>query len=129
MKKMKKLKLMQAKSPSERIAYVLAIFIIIAILLTFQKVAEIASELVSSITGGKVTIPVPLMQSTAANLAMIGAGLVLFGIGAIIAIPVIKFTVIVVGLLMVGIALRNVYRTFTGKPGETPLPNDLIRGK
>lgn len=124
---MKKLKILSAKSPSENIMYIIAVFTLIAILFTFAKVAELVTEGLNGLTGGKLNIPVPLFQTTSANLAMIGAGLFLFVLGAIIAVPIIKFAVIVVGISLVAIALRNVFRTFSGKAGESPLPSDLTK--
>lgn len=122
---MKKLKILQAKSPSERVMYIIAIFTIIAILFTFTKIAEVVTEVIQKVSG--VSIPVPLFQTTSANLAMVGAGLFLFALGAIIAVPVIKIAMVVVGLALVGIALRNVFRTFSGRAGESPLPSDLTK--
>jgi len=61
------------------------------------------------------------------NLAYIGAGVALIILGAIIAVPLIKIAVIAVGVLVVAVSLYNVFRTFTGKPGQTPLPDAMIK--
>lgn len=124
---MKKLKLIQTKSPSETIAYVLAVFVIVSILLTFAKIAEVVTESLSAVTGGKVNIPVPVMQSVAGNLAAVGAGLFLVLLGAVVAVPIVKVACIVAGIALVAITLRNVYRAFTNKPSETILPDNVIR--
>jgi hypothetical protein len=107
---------------------VLAVFLIIAFLLTFQAVAELFKSGLSSLTGGKIDPPVDLIQATSANLLAIGAGLGLVLLGAVIVLPLVKFAIIGAGVVLLGIGLYNVYRTFTGKPGNTILPDQIRKG-
>jgi hypothetical protein len=99
---------------------VLAIFTLIAMLLMIETVAE---AVVSA--GNKVGINmpvVPVFRQAAANLFLVGAGAVLFVLAAIIVVPVIKISVIIVGLGLAVYGLYQLYKLVTGGTVQDVIP-------
>jgi hypothetical protein len=106
---------------------VLAVFLIIAFLLTFKSIAAILKETLDLLSGGKISPPADLIQATSANLLAIGSGLALILLAAVIALPLLKFAIIGAGFVLIGIGLYNIFNLFSGKPSESILPSTIIR--
>lgn len=106
---------------------VIGVILIIAVLFTFKKVAEVAVDVVSNVTGGRVNPAVEVFQNTAANIGLVAAGLLLFGLSAVVVAGVFKVAVIVAAVAMVGIGLYNLYNLFTGRPSGSPIPEASIK--
>lgn len=103
-----------------QILAVFAVFMIVSLLLMFEKVAEIVTE-IGDYLG--VNMPaVPVLRQTAANLFMVGAGVVLVLLSAIIIVPLVKFALIGAGLALVGYGLYQVYNLIKGRPIKDILP-------
>lgn len=126
---MQKLKISPGQAPGRNVAGILAVILLVSILFTFKKVAETVVEVLSNATGGKINPPVELFQMTAANIGLVAAGLLVFLVGAVIILPVVKWAFLIAGVAMVAVGVFNLYRTFTGKPAGSPLPESAISKK
>jgi hypothetical protein len=99
---------------------VLAVFIIIALLLTIEGIANAVVKAGNS--AGVNMPPVPIFRQTAADLTMIGVGLFLLLLVPVFVVPVVKFAVIGVGFALLGYGLYQVYKLIQGKPVQDLLP-------
>jgi hypothetical protein len=98
---------------------IIAVFTIIAFLMTLKPVAEIVKKGLDMIG---LTTAVELIQITASYLWMLGAGLLLLIITPLILVASIKIIVTVVAVGLIGWALYSVGQVFTNKKVTNPLP-------
>ena len=91
---------------------VVAVFALVAFLLTLKPVAEQVKTLVEKL--GITFPPLDIFRATAANLLLLGIGVLLLPIAAIIVVASVKVALVVVAVAIIGVALYNLYNTFTG---------------
>lgn len=106
---------------------VVAVFALVAFLLTLKPVAEQVKKLVEML--GITFPPIDIFRNTAANLLLLGIGVLLIPIAALITVVTVKVAVVVVAVAIIGVALFNVYRTFTGGSTVVILPDTPIEPK
>ena len=105
---------------------VVAVFALVAFLLTLKPVAEQVKKLVEML--GITFPPLDIFRATAANLLLLGIGVLLLPIAALIVVASVKVAVIVIAVAVIGVSLYNLYNTFTGRsvvniiPQGTPIP-------
>jgi hypothetical protein len=99
---------------------VVAVFALVAFLLTLKPVAEQVKKLVEML--GITFPPLDVFRATAANFLLLGIGVLLLPIAAIIVVASVKVAVVVVAVAIIGVALYNLYNTFTGKSTVDLIP-------
>lgn len=121
---MRNRKIIPIRNFNQNLFAILAIVAFIAIVLaTIDMAYEVVKKGVEMLGG--VMPPKEIFQNTAANVALGAAGAMVLLVGFIVAVPLIKVAVVVTGLAIVGLAIYNLYRTFTGKPSESVLPSGM----
>lgn len=103
----------------------LAVFAIVAFLLTIKPIAEVVSKGVTSL--GVKFPPMEIFVNTAENLRNLAIGLLLLLLAALIVVPIIKIIVTVVAIVTIAYSVYNLYQTFTGKATKNILPDTPIR--
>lgn len=106
---------------------VMAIFTLIAFLLTLKPVAEIAKKAVEAI--GITFPPLDIFRNVAGNLLLVGLGTMAILVAGIIAVPIIKIAVTVTAVAVVGVALYNIYKSFTNQGTQNILPEARLKNK
>jgi len=115
------------KNFPHRFFAVVAVFALVAFLLTLKPVAEQVKKLVEML--GITFPPMEIFRNTAANLLLLGIGVLLIPIAAIITVVAVKVAVVVVAVAIIGVALFNVYRTFTGGNTVNIIPEATLPPK
>lgn len=102
---------------------VVMVVIVIALLMTVRAIAQFLSD-------NKI-IPAPpqAIQSTAANIVLIGTGVLLLLFSGVLIAGFFKAAVIVTGLALLALGVYNVYKLFTGKTVVNVLPDEMILKK
>lgn len=121
---MRNRKILPIRNFNQNLFAIIAVVAFIAIVLATLDIAYEAIKKVVEMLGGLMP-PKEIFQNTAANIALGAAGALVLLVGFIVAVPVIKVAVVVTGLAIVGLAIYNLYRTFTGKPSESVLPSGM----
>jgi hypothetical protein len=99
---------------------VLAVFTLIALLLMVEKVAQVVTEAGNNMG---INMPaVPILRNTAANLVLIGVGALLILFAGLVLIPVVKFSILIVGIGLAGYGIYQVYKMVKGEPMKDILP-------
>lgn len=124
---MKRIKILGRNLPGDTFFKVLLVFIVVAILMTIKEVAEIVSKGIAAVTNNAVVPAVEVVQNTAANMAWLGVGLLLLVLAPIFLVAIVKWSVIIIGVAIAGVALYNLYNTFFNKKTESVLPSKLTR--
>ena len=110
------------KNFPHRFFAVVAVFALIAFLLTLKPVAEQVKKLVEML--GITFPPMEIFQNTAANFLLLGIGVLLLPIAALVTVVAVKVAVVVIAVALIGYSLFNVYKTFTGGNTTSILPSN-----
>jgi hypothetical protein len=105
----------------------LAIFALIAFLMTLKPVAEIIKKAVEAV--GITFPPIEIFQNTAANLLLFAVGGMLALFAFVVAVPIIKISVTVAAVAIVSVSLYNLYKTFTKQGTNNIMPTARINNK
>lgn len=106
---------------------VVAIFTLIAFLLTLKPVAEVVKKGVEML--GITFPPMAIFQNVAANMLLVGLGAMALFVAGVIMVPIIKIAVTVAAVAVVAVGLYNIYKSFTGKPTQKIIPEGTISPK
>lgn len=110
-----------------RLFSVVAVFALIAFLLTLKPVVELVKAGTEAI--GVNFPPVEIFQNVAANMLLVGLGTLGILIAGIILVPIVKIAVTLISVAVVAVGLFNIYKTFTKKPTQNILPEAIISKK
>jgi hypothetical protein len=124
---MRNRKVIPIRNFNHKLFAVLAIVALIAFLLTLKPVAEIVKKGVEYV--GITFPPMQIFQNAAANILLFAVGSMLALFAFVVAVPILKLAVTVAAVAVVGVALFNLYKTFTGKPSQEILPTGIIDKK
>jgi hypothetical protein len=113
-------KVLPFKNFPHRLFSVVAVIALVAFLLTIKPVAEAVKKLVEML--GITFPPMEIFKNTAANILLVCVGYFALVIAAAIAIPIVKISVTIAAVAVVGYGLYNIYQTFTGGVTTNILP-------
>jgi hypothetical protein len=116
-------KVVQSKNFPHRLFAVVAVFTFIAFLLTLKPVATEVRNL-----GEKLGISMPsvsFFRNAAANMMLVGIGVIVLLISPLIVVAAIKVAVVVTALALVGVGLYNLYNVFFKKSSQEILPTNI----
>jgi hypothetical protein len=124
---MKTRKIFPIRNFPHRFFAVVAIFTLIAFLLTLKPIAKFILEILD-----KLNIPVPnidIFRNVAGNMLLVGLATMAILVAGIIAVPIVKIAVTVTAVAVVGVALYNVYKSFTNQGTQNILPEARLKNK
>jgi len=117
---MKKNIISTRKFPYSKALAVAAVFVLVALLFMFEKVAEVV---VNTGNSAGINMPaVPLFRQAAGNMVLAGIGFMLLIFSALIIVPLVKFAVIGAGFALLGYGVYQLYKMFTGRTFQDVLP-------
>ena len=114
-------KVLPFKNFPHRLFSIVAVIALVAFLLTIKPVAETVKKLVEML--GITFPPMDIFRNAAANILLVCVGYFAIVIAAAIAIPLVKISVTVAAVAVVGYGLYNLYKTFTGGTVKDILPD------
>ncbi|MEN9446145.1 MAG: hypothetical protein RL728_657 [Bacteroidota bacterium] len=114
-------KVLPFKNFPHRLFSIVAIIALVAFLLTIKPVAEVVKKGVEML--GITFPPMEIFRNAAANILLVCIGYFALVIAAAIAIPIVKISVTIAAVAVVGYGLYNLYKTFTGKSTKDILPD------
>ena len=122
---MKTRKILPIRNFNHKFFAVVAVFTLIAFLLTLKPVAEFVQTVAEKL---KIDFPpLEVFRNTAANFGLVGAGIMLALFAFVVAVPIVKIAVTVVAVSLVAVGLYNVYKTFFMKDTQKILPTGTIK--
>lgn len=121
---MKIRKIFPIRNFPHRLFAIVAIFTIIALLLTLKPVAEVVKKGAEAV--GINFPPLDLFQNVAANMLLLGLAVMGILVASIILVPIVKISVTIAGVAIAAVALWNIYKSFTGKSTQKILPEGKI---
>lgn len=124
---MKTRKIFPIRNFPHRFFAVVAIFTLIAFLLTLKPVAEIVKKGVEAV--GITFPPLDIFRNVAGNMLLLGLATMGILVAGIIAVPIIKIAVTVTAVAVVGVALYNIYKSFTRQGTQNILPEARINNR
>ncbi len=114
-------KVLPFKNFPHRLFSIVAVIALVAFLLTIKPVAESVKKLVEML--GITFPPMDIFRNAAANILLVCVGYFALVIAAAIAIPLVKISVTIAAVAVVGYGLFNLYKTFTGGTVKDILPD------
>ena len=105
-----------------RLFSIVAVIALVAFLLTIKPVAEVVKKGVEML--GITFPPMDIFRNAAANILLVCVGYFALVIAAAIAVPIVKISVTVAAVAVVGYGLYNLYKTFTGQNVKDILPDN-----
>ena len=115
-------KVLPFKNFPHRLFSIVAVIALVAFLLTIKPVAETVKKLVEML--GITFPPMDIFRNAAANILLVCVGYFALVIAAAIAIPIVKISVTIAAVAVVGYGLYNLYKTFTGQNVKDILPDN-----
>ena len=115
-------KLLPFKNFPHRLFSIVAVIALVAFLLTIKPVAEVVKKGVEML--GITFPPMDIFRNAAANILLVCVGYFALVIAAAIAVPIVKISVTVAAVAVVGYGLYNLYKTFTGQNVKDILPDN-----
>jgi len=115
-------KVLPFKNFPHRLFSIVAIIALVAFLLTIKPVAEVVKKGVEML--GITFPPMDIFRNAAANILLVCVGYFALVIAAAIAVPIVKISVTVAAVAVVGYGLYNLYKTFTGQNVKDILPDN-----
>jgi hypothetical protein len=115
-------KVLPFKNFPHRLFSIVAVIALVAFLLTIKPVAEVVKKGVEML--GITFPPMDIFRNAAANILLVCVGYFALVIAAAIAIPIVKISVTVAAVAVVGYGLYNIYKTFTGQNVKDILPDN-----
>ena len=116
---MKKVLPISGKFP-HRLFSIVAIIAVVAFLFTLKPVADLVKKGIEML--GITFPPIEVFRNTAANILLVALGYIALAIAAVIVIPIVKISVTLAAIAVVGVGLYNLYNTFFGKSTTVILP-------
>ena len=113
-------KILPVKKFPHRFFAVVAVFTLVALLLTFKPIAELVKKGAEALS--IKFPPLEVFQNAAMYLLLFGIGVLLLPIAALIPVLIVKVAVVIVALALVGYAINSVFRLVTGKSVTNILP-------
>ena len=115
-------KVLPFKNFPHRLFSIVAVIALVAFLLTIKPVAEVVKKGVEMLG---ITFPaMDIFRNAAANILLVCVGYFALVIAAAIAVPIVKISVTVAAVAVVGYGLYNLYKTFTGQNVKDILPDN-----
>ena len=115
-------KVLPFKNFPHRLFSIVAVIALVAFLLTIKPVAEVVKKGVEML--GITFPPMDIFRNAAANILLVCVGYFALVIAAAIAVPIVKISVTVAAVAVVGYGLYNLYKTFTGQNVKDILPDN-----
>jgi hypothetical protein len=115
-------KVLPFKNFPHRLFSIVAVIALVAFLLTIKPVAEVVKKGVEML--GITFPPMDIFRNAAANILLVCVGYFALVIAAAIAIPIVKISVTIAAVAVVGYGLYNLYKTFTGQNVKDILPDN-----
>ena len=115
-------KVLPFKNFPHRLFSIVAVIALVAFLLTIKPVAEVVKKGVEML--GITFLPMDIFRNAAANILLVCVGYFALVIAAAIAVPIVKISVTVAAVAVVGYGLYNLYKTFTGQNVKDILPDN-----
>ena len=115
-------KVLPFKNFPHRLFSIVAVIALVAFLLTIKPVAEVVKKGVEML--GITFPPMDIFRNAAANILLVCVGYFALVIAAAIAIPIVKISVTIADVAVVGYGLYNLYKTFTGQNVKDILPDN-----
>jgi hypothetical protein len=106
--------------------WVVAIFTIVAIILTIKPVAQSVTKGLSSLTNNALSIPVEMFQNVAAQMAWLGFGVMLFLLVPLIAVVSLKYALMLSVGVLIGYSIYSLYNSLVKKKVDNTLPSEMI---
>ena len=119
-------KVLPNKNFPNRYFAIVAVFCLVAFLLTLKPVAEVVKKGAEMLG---INFPaLEIFQNTASYLLLAGVGALLLPIAALIPILIVKVSVVIVGLALVAYGLYAAFGLLTGRPVKNILPEMYPKG-
>ena len=115
-------KVLPFKNFPHRLFSIVAVIALVAFLLTIKPVAEVVKKGVEML--GITFPPMDIFRNAAANILLVCVGYFALVIAAAIAVPIVKISVTIAAVAVVGYGLYNLYNTFTGQNVKDILPDN-----
>jgi hypothetical protein len=115
-------KVLPFKNFPHRLFSIVAVIALVAFLLTIKPVTEVVKKGVEML--GITFPPMDIFRNAAANILLVCVGYFALVIAAAIAVPIVKISVTVAAVAVVGYGLYNLYKTFTGQNVKDILPDN-----
>jgi len=115
-------KVLPFKNFPHRLFSIVAVIALVAFLLTIKPVAEVVKKGVEML--GITFPPMDIFRNAAANILLVCVGYFALVIAAAIAVPIVKISVTIAAVAVVGYGLYNLYKTFTGQNFKDILPDN-----
>ena len=115
-------KVLPFKNFPHRLFSIVAVIALVAFLLTIKPVAEVVKKGVEML--GITFPPMDIFRNAAANILLVCVGYFALVIAAAIAVPIVKISVTIAAVAVVGYGLYNLYKTFTGQNVKDILPDN-----
>jgi hypothetical protein len=116
---MRNRKILPVRNFQHKTFAILAVFAIVAFLMTLKPVAEVVKKGLDMVG---LSTAVELIQITASYMMMFAVGAMLLLITPLILVASIKIIVTLVAVAVIGWSIYSIYQAFTKKPVTNPLP-------